>query len=483
MKDLGMKDFDIRQLSRQFAVRYLHPEDMAAVYEVLRHNTIFYQYHPPMVTIESIREDMQALPPGKGYEDKHYIGFFQEGTLIAVMDLIVHYPRQGTAHVGFFAMNVDFQGKGIGTAIISDSIAYLARLGFEKLRLGIDNGNPQSKGFWMKNGLTWNGKEIPNDFSSYLIMERTIHEDQITIRKAVTEADREVFWGQLHDYFKRDIFPDPDDKDRAYFLGDEYFVQIQKIHDRLKDRCHYLFFCDGGQDIGFALPVIYNSEDGKCFILEFCVYPEFRGNGTGTKCAMALLNWMKDNNALYAELNYGGNEMRLHFWECVGFMKNGFDEWGEPLMILPPEGDVPITVEILKDPEDWQLKKLENGFLKEIGEELPDENAWDRLIQAIRSGKIRFFIAKRGYRAVGMCSVAGSFSTFACTDTGVFEDFYIEPVFRKKGIARKLAETAQKWCMENGMASLTVCCAPCDEGMYQALGFQIRLGTTFAYCP
>ena len=146
MKDLGMKDFDIRQLSRQFAVRYLHPEDMAAVYEVLRHNTIFYQYHPPMVTIESIREDMQALPPGKGYEDKHYIGFFQEGTLIAVMDLIVHYPRQGTAHVGFFAMNVDFQGKGIGTAIISDSIAYLARLGFEKLRLGIDNGNPQSKG-------------------------------------------------------------------------------------------------------------------------------------------------------------------------------------------------------------------------------------------------------------------------------------------------------------------------------------------------
>ncbi len=78
MKDLGMKDFDIRQLSRQFAVRYLHPEDVAAVYEVLRHNTIFYQYHPPMVTIESIREDMQALPPGKGYEDKHYIGFFQE---------------------------------------------------------------------------------------------------------------------------------------------------------------------------------------------------------------------------------------------------------------------------------------------------------------------------------------------------------------------------------------------------------------------
>ena len=37
-------------------------------------------------------------------------------------------------------------------------------------------------------------------------------------------------------------------------------------------------------------------------------------------------------------------------------------------MILPPQDDIPITVEILTDPEDWQLQKLENGFLKEIGE-------------------------------------------------------------------------------------------------------------------
>lgn len=79
-----------------------------------------------------------------------------------------------------------------------------------------------------------------------------------------------------------------------------------------------------------------------------------------------------------------------------------------------------------------------------------------------------------------MCSVAKCFSTFACADTGVFDDFYIEPVFRRKGIARMLARAAQKWSRENGLASLMVTCAPCDEAMYQALGFDIRLGTTFA---
>ena len=304
-------------------------------------------------------------------------------------------------------------------------------------------------------------------------------ENQITIREAITETDVAVFWEQLHTYHKRDIFPDPNNEDLEYFLGSEYYDHMMKIHSRPQDRCYFLFFHRDGQYIGFAMPVIFNTEDGKCFIMEYCVYPEFRGNGTGKECARILLDWAKEHGALYAELNYGGNQRRRHFWETVGFIENGADEWGEPLMILPPAEDIPITVEILADPEDWQLKKLENGFLKEIGESLATEEKQEQLAQAIRDGKITFFMAKRGYRAVGMCSVAKCFSTFACSETGVFDDFYIEPVFRKKGVARMLAQAAQDWCKENGLASLTVTCDPCDVGMYQALGFDFRLGTTF----
>ena len=305
--------------------------------------------------------------------------------------------------------------------------------------------------------------------------------NQITIREAVTEKDVAVFWEQLHIYHKRDIFPDPDDEDLEYFLGSEYHDHMMKLYSRQQDRCFFLFFHRDGQDIGFALPVIYTTEDGKCFIMEYCVFPEFRGNGTGKECARVLLAWAKANGALYAELNYGSNEWRRHFWKSVGFTENGADEWGEPLMILPPKDDVPITVEILSDSEDWQLKKLENGFLKEIGEPAATEEKQAQLAQAIQDGKITFFVAKRGSRAVGMCSIATCFSTFSCTNTGVFDDFYIEPVFRQKGVARKLAQASQEWCKKNGIASLTVCCAPCDEGMYQSLGFNTRLGHTFAH--
>ena len=145
------------------------------------------------------------------------------------------------------------------------------------------------------------------------------------------------------------------------------------------------------------------------------------------------------------------------------------------------EADAPFAVERLRDAEDEQLLRLESGFKQEIGEDAPTEAMQRKLQDAIRSGRITFFVARCGERAVGMCSVAPCFSTFSCAESGVFEDFYIEPAFRGKGLARRLAQAAQAWCRTSGISSLTVSCAPCDEGMYQVLGFDTRLGTNFAY--
>ena len=167
---------NIQFLSNRYTIRDLLPQDAEMIYEVLKKNTIFYQFHPPMVTVKSILEDMEALPPNKGYRDKHYIGFFGEGALVAVMDLIEHYPQPGTALLGFFAMNANLQGQGFGTEIISDSIAYLAQVGFKKARLGIDKGNPQSKAFWLKNGFTFTGEEYESDGSTILVMEKIIND-------------------------------------------------------------------------------------------------------------------------------------------------------------------------------------------------------------------------------------------------------------------------------------------------------------------
>lgn len=142
---------DIQALSKRYTVRKLDASVVDQIFELMRKNTTFYEYHPPFVTRESIMEDMKALPPGKDYEDKYYVGFFEEKSLIAVMDLILSYPAGDTAFIGFFMTDVKCQNRGVGSGIIHDACIALKAQGFQKVRLGVDRGNPQSFAFWTRN--------------------------------------------------------------------------------------------------------------------------------------------------------------------------------------------------------------------------------------------------------------------------------------------------------------------------------------------
>lgn len=123
----------------------------------------------------------------------------------------------------------------------------------------------------------------------------------------------------------------------------------------------------------------------------------------------------------------------------------------------------------------WEMQKL---YKEEIGEEPADAEAESRLCEAVRAGRILFYGAYEAEKPVGCCSVTVGFSTFNYLPSGVFEDFYIRPEFRHKGVARKLVRFAYE---DSGVKSLTVGCAPCDEPMYASLGFSIPLGKLLAF--
>ena len=161
-------DMEISSLSKFFVVRKLTINDVDTIYDMMSKNEIFYQYHPPFVTKESVVEDMEALPPNKSYDDKYYIGFFENDSLVAIMDLILGYPTEEIAFIGLFMTNVQYQNKGIGSNIIRDTCDYLNDLGYKKVRLGVDKGNPQSYSFWLKNSF----RVISEN--EYILMELTL---------------------------------------------------------------------------------------------------------------------------------------------------------------------------------------------------------------------------------------------------------------------------------------------------------------------
>lgn len=160
--------------SERYAARPLTASDADAILTLCAENEQFYRYHPPLATRESILEDMTALPPEKCAEDKHYLGFFDRETLVAVLDLIERYPQDDTAYIGFFMTKKERQGYGLGSTFIGELMDELRRERFRKVRLAVDRGNPQSKAFWEKNGFALMGEEFPHGDSAYLPMERAL---------------------------------------------------------------------------------------------------------------------------------------------------------------------------------------------------------------------------------------------------------------------------------------------------------------------
>ena len=124
-----------------------------------------------------------------------------------------------------------------------------------------------------------------------------------------------------------------------------------------------------------------------------------------------------------------------------------------------------------------ELKSLQKDYKVAIGEDVPSETELESLRKAIEQGHIHFYGCICDESLVACCSISVTFSTFNYDKSGVFEDFYIMPEYRHKGIARKLVSYAFE---QSEVSSLTVGCADCDVEMYQAIGFQIHLGNMLA---
>ena len=167
---VGMPKFadkDLAGLSATYQVRRLMETDIPTILTLCQGNSKYYQHCPPAVSGETIWHDMNALPPGKTMEDKYYLGFFEEDTLVAVLDLIIGFPDEKTAFWGFFMMNREYQGKGIGSKLVEEIINGLKE-DFTAVRLGYVKGNEQSERFWKKNHFLPTGVE--SDTGEYVIV-------------------------------------------------------------------------------------------------------------------------------------------------------------------------------------------------------------------------------------------------------------------------------------------------------------------------
>lgn len=95
---------NLHDLSKQYEVKKIASQDIPAVYKLCSGNPDYYRFMNLQPTPENLTGVITVLPPGKKLEDKYFVGFWEGGSLLAILDLILDYPVEKTVLVGWFML-------------------------------------------------------------------------------------------------------------------------------------------------------------------------------------------------------------------------------------------------------------------------------------------------------------------------------------------------------------------------------------------
>ena len=95
---------DIKKLSTCFQIRKMNDADADEILNLCLENTQYYEYCGKQPDRELILNDLHITPPGVDEADKYYVGFYENGTLAAVIEMIEGYQVEDIEFIGFFMM-------------------------------------------------------------------------------------------------------------------------------------------------------------------------------------------------------------------------------------------------------------------------------------------------------------------------------------------------------------------------------------------
>jgi ribosomal protein S18 acetylase RimI-like enzyme len=71
---------------------------------------------------------------------------------LGLVDLYLHQPEPGVAHVGLLLLRRAAQGRGLGREVVETLERTLGQDGFIALRVSVGDENPEALGFWERLG-------------------------------------------------------------------------------------------------------------------------------------------------------------------------------------------------------------------------------------------------------------------------------------------------------------------------------------------
>ncbi len=166
---------DVQALGTNYEVRRIRERDIADVYRLCKSNKRYYRALGGGVpTRESLTEVISDVPEGSGAENKFFVGFYEDGKLLAVLDLITGHPNEKSAFIGWFMVDAERHRQGIGSQILADVRAAVKGWGYDSISLGCIKENAEALAFWQNNGFAPTGEETPTGKHTTATYELTL---------------------------------------------------------------------------------------------------------------------------------------------------------------------------------------------------------------------------------------------------------------------------------------------------------------------
>ena len=166
---------DIQSLGTSYDVRRLDETDISDVVLLARTNRRFYRtlgIKPPRARLTEV---VSNVPEGSPDAETYFVGFFDDDNyLVAVLDLICGYPEQDDAFIGWFMVDANLQGQGVGSGIFADVRASMKAQGYDHLELKCPKASESARSFWESQGFEEHGAEEFNGTYAVISMARDI---------------------------------------------------------------------------------------------------------------------------------------------------------------------------------------------------------------------------------------------------------------------------------------------------------------------
>jgi len=166
---------DIGALSSEYSARALTESDIEDVYALARSNRRYFRQNRAERPARRLTDVISSVPEGAEGGENVFAGFYDgEDRLVAALDLIIGYPEKENAFIGWFMVDAEKQGQGIGTQIFADIRAALAGQGFRRVSLSCEVKNERAIAFWMNRGFARTGEETEREGRKSIILARDI---------------------------------------------------------------------------------------------------------------------------------------------------------------------------------------------------------------------------------------------------------------------------------------------------------------------